>query len=259
MATISYADKMQELDAAAAGASEPRPGLIEALEDALGGRKSHPWIAGMLTSHFRLVSLGLKVTTKDVRGYLTERWQPKKRAGGRPAVSAPSAGAAEGVASADRGAPAHGEDALNGIDERVIEGFGKELDVMIEGAIKNPTGAAGTMVRALALTSMVRDRGGFGDIDLMARYAAEMKMKELDIKMKRVEGDLRETERKFEESRELRRLKDAEAAQAVNKAEKNMQDGMPVDTRLLIEKVSAAIGLRGPLVERVEPEAMEAV
>jgi len=264
MAKISYVNKMQELDAAAASAE--KPGLLEALEEALGGRRRHSWIAGMLTNNFGLVRLGFKVTTKDVKGYLMEKWEPpKNRKGQRPASAAPStalsssAGAPVGPASAPGSAPAGGVDLLRGIDERVIEGFSQEIDVMIREAIANPTGAAGNMVRVLALTSMVRDRAGFGDIDLMARYAAEVKLKELDIKLKRVEGALRETERKIEEAREARRLKEAEAKQAISKAEKNMQDGMPVDTRLLIEKVSAAIGLRGPLVERVEPGAPSAM
>jgi hypothetical protein len=259
MAKISYVEKMRQLDAAAASASDPKPGLLAALEDALGSRRSHSWIAGMLTNNFRLVSLGFKVTTKDVKGYLTEKWEPKKSKGGPSGVLPASTGEAEGVLAADPSAPTSVEDDLMGIDKKVVEGFKNQINVMVQEAMENPNGDASNMVRALALTSMVRDRAGFDEIDLLARYAAEVKMRELEIKLKRVQAAIREAERKYEEARDARQLKDAEAKQAVTKAEKDRQAGMPVDTRLLIEKVSAAIGLRGPLIPRVEKEARPAV
>ncbi|MGO9275127.1 MAG: hypothetical protein ACLQOO_33650 [Terriglobia bacterium] len=273
MAKISYRKKFEKLDA-------EHPGLLQTLEAALDERKHLSWIGQKIATDHRV-----SVKLEDIEGYMGEKWgddpmfdlpevgdsplgsgrKPPKRAGAKDAREhAAEAGVAQpratrlpvGQSGVDRRA------ILNAIDEASLVAFKEKAAMLLEEAVKNPNSDASEIVRIAVQNSMMRDSAKFEEVDVMKRYESEAKYRESEAKLQQsrsaqykaetarmqAQKELVKAQRELVETRQ-------KAGIELRKAQRRVAQGKEPNTEEMIRKVSAAIGISGPLIPRVEKEA----
>ncbi len=273
MAKISYRRKFEKLDA-------EHPGLLETLEAGTDERKHVSWIGQKIaTKHKVSVKIG------DIEGYIGEKYgsepmlelpelgdsllgpgrKPPNRSGAKDARGhAAEAGAAAPRATQQPvGRPSIDRLAiLNAIDEASLLAFREKAALVLEEAVKNPKSDAAEIVRIAVQNSMMRDSGKLEEVDIMKRYESDTKFRETEAKLRQAHSaQYRAETQRVQAEKELakaqKELVEArqKAGTELRKAQRKVVQGKDPNTEEMIRKVSAAIGISGPLIPRVEKEA----
>jgi len=274
MAKISYTKKFEKLDA-------EHPGLLETLEAGIDERKRVSWIGQKIATKHKV-----SVRITDIDGYIAEKFgtdpmlelpelgdlplgpgrkPPTKRTGAknapehateRGATERPATQQAAGQTGIDRRAIA------NAIDEASFLAFRDKSAKLLEEALKNPNSDAAEIVRITVQNSMMRDSAKFEEVDVMKRYDSDTKFRESEAKLRQAHSaQYRAETQRMHAEKELvkaqRELVEArqKAGTELRKIQREAAQGMEPNTEEMIRKVSAAIGISGPLIPRVEKES----
>ncbi len=131
----------------------------------------------------------------------------------------------------------------------IISGIRNKITKLVNAARRDPSSDASQLVEALLLHQMTTME--FREAEVRQVLEEQRKRRELE---KKYQSEHRKVLVKEKELL-LKREQLNAARKAVKEAQTAEKQGRPFDTREVVERISAAIGLTGPPERRVEPRA----